>query len=965
MSMLIIISAMTTILYIKNTTVKASGGGNHEGIPLDYDFMWNVTQNLSNVIYKAYSGNVIRKGRLFGTAGEDYTANYLYTDIMTNILHLENVKKIQLAPIKDWAHYLWHYTSKVDIVDYNLTINHPGYPYPKRLPYNESFTWPSGCKNIIPEFGNIFSMNYNHSFTGIRLSNMSINESWGLFGGQFTGHSYNVTNCSKMNSQSLLIGNVSYVENVSSLPDNQEGRVFLIDKKDGCEKILKNITEPSTAILMDNGSNFIVNQSVINNCSYQIVQVNKNETNLTTVINELKNGTIMIADNYYHNQTISFAYCFDHILAPWWPDHDFFILIWINEKNLKTLMSNLGFIWAANPIVNKWPGRGLCHGVIYYGSNANTHEMNGANRQWVGWATDLLNKTFYFVPSPGLQMFSVNQSVGKWLAERADNSSTTVSGFIDQIFYEEVHSGSPSTWTAGVTAYNVEGNITTKNNPTNAIVICSNRYDSMAGQCPGDSGAGAGICLAIAKYMTDNNITPKYNITFLEDTGEEYGFRGAWHYNHSHPPNQYNIIRWIGFDQLGFKHESGPLDLRLRINNQSNSYYKESQILSAIANDTDLGYAVHPEEARPGTGATEDIAWLTRPNCKTICFDKHNPWRYHHETGINFTEGDSMKNMNRSELNKTLDFAWLVMKYYTVNPDCWFDSVSYEAWNASGGTAPDSIKATFTVKSILPNDLIMINASFYNASTERLITSTIMNYTINKAGVERNITFSLPSNDKKGDYYIKLDVYNSTARINRTLGFFNYSNDTKTSPTFHLNRYHTLGDIRIGSTSTMCHNYIRGSKYTPTEDALVHNITAYVYGTTSGDIPVYQCMIYRWNDGHLIGSTDQIQKDSTGWLTFSFNPRPILRNNTQYVLSIWGDNNAYVYSTYCYPVGNGYTNDTLTFGTPPENIGVNVISTFIVLSVWFRFVSTENNKHLSFPGCSWFWVQCNAFCERV
>jgi hypothetical protein len=867
---------------------------------------------------------------MFGTDGDNDAAFYINDSIMTNILHLENVKLLPLGPIKDWAHYLWYYTSKVDILDYNLTINHPGYPYPKRLPYNESFAWPSGCKNIIPEFGNK-SMNYNHSFTGVRLSNTSINGSWGLFGGQFTGYFYNVTNCSMVNSQSLLIGNVSYVENVSYLPDDQEGRMFLIDKKDGCEEILENITEFSAVILMDDGSKYRVNQNVINNCSCQIAQVNKNETNLTTVINELKNGTIMIADNYYYNQTISFTYGFDHILAPWWPDHDFFILTWISEQNLSILMANTVAICILNPSVHL-AGRGWCHGVIYYGSNANTHEMNGANRYWVGWATDFVNKTLRFIATPGLQMFSVNQSVGQWLAERAANSSNTISGFINQIYYEEVHSGNPNTWTAGVTAYNVEGNITTKNNPTNAIVICSNRYDSMAAQCPGDSGAGAGICLSIAKYMTDNNITPKYNITFLEDTGEEYGFRGAWHYNHSHPPSQYNIIRWIGFDQLGFKHESGPLDLGLRINNQSNSYDKESQILSAIANDSDLGYAVHPEEARPGGAVTEDIAWLTRPNCKTICFEKNNFWRYHHETGMDFTEGDSMKNMNRSELNKTLDFAWLVMKYYTVNPDCWFDNISFTAFDSpnDGDTLNDSIRTNFTIHSILPSDKVRVELDLgceIEGEQVVLLNAGNAEYLLTSRSQNESYVFTIPDSASDGNYSVSFKLYNSTGRINRIVygSSGSYHNDTSGASNWYR-LYHPLGYTKVGGFSQSVDDRICGSVFTANEDGTADNITAFINQNYMSPGP-YKCMLYRESDNALIGTTtsDWVSlpqgnpESSLWWAVFNFTGmKPQLVKGTDYVITCWGDS-AFSYVYYNESESNTTGRyDTQEYGTPPD-----------------------------------------------
>jgi hypothetical protein len=61
--MLMIISAMTTILYSNNVKVEASGGGGGgNGVGLDYDFMWNVTNHLSDIINTSYLGNVIRKG---------------------------------------------------------------------------------------------------------------------------------------------------------------------------------------------------------------------------------------------------------------------------------------------------------------------------------------------------------------------------------------------------------------------------------------------------------------------------------------------------------------------------------------------------------------------------------------------------------------------------------------------------------------------------------------------------------------------------------------------------------------------------------------------------------------------------------------------------------------------------------------------------------------------------------------
>ncbi len=101
MCVLMIVSAMTTILYTKDFEVEASGrGGNYE-IGLDYNFMWSITQNLSNIVHTSYPGNVLSKGRMFGTDGDRDAARYINDNIMTNILHLKNVNKITLGPIKE------------------------------------------------------------------------------------------------------------------------------------------------------------------------------------------------------------------------------------------------------------------------------------------------------------------------------------------------------------------------------------------------------------------------------------------------------------------------------------------------------------------------------------------------------------------------------------------------------------------------------------------------------------------------------------------------------------------------------------------------------------------------------------------------------------------------------------------------------------------------------------------------
>ncbi len=929
--MLMTISTMITILYTNNIKVEASNGGEggNNRIGLDYNFMWNITNNLSKVVYNAYSGNDIRKGRSFGTKGEQYTADYFYNEIMTSKLQLKNVQELPIGPIKidgvpykDQPYKDWYYTNKVDVDDYDLTLNFPGYPYADapngHLPKNETFPFPSGCKNKYP--GIPRSVSYTHSFDDIRLRSMDINSSWDLFGGLFTGQWYNVNDCIGVNCQPYIFGNATYVEDVGSLPEDQEGRVFLMDEKPGCQYILENVTNASTVILMQNESKYSVNQDTIDNCSYQIARVSSNETNLSTVIDELKNGTFMVADNYYDNEMVTFTYGFDNHVPEWWPEYDFFILVWCNETNITTLLNRTLAMFVYNslvyhPLITNY---GWCHGFIFYDSSENTHYMNLATRNWIGFGTDSQSQFWgrlYNVP--GLQMFSVNHSVGKWLNENWNNPDDTVSGFIKQTFFEEKHPP-VGEWTSELTAYNVEGSITSDNNPSNAIVICSDRFDSWWGECPGDSGAGAGMVLAIAKYMIDNNINPKYDITFLEDTGEEYGFRGAWHYNHSHPVGDFNIIRWIGFDQLGFKQETGTFKLIARCNDNDT----DGRILNAIASDIDLGIEFVPEEAIPGGGISEDVAWLTRLNCKTILFAKDGPWLLHHHTGKNFVEGDSMKNMDCAELNATLNLSWAVMKYYTVNPDCRFNYIDYTIVDSpnDGDTLPDSIQADFNISSILPCDTVMVNASLRNQNNE-VVTWSIENYSIVTMGLtdQKFITLTLPPNVEQGYYTLQLRLYNSTGRINKTLGFDDTPNETLNSGDFYL--YHPFGNPTPGHSFTNTEDAICGSYFTTNEYGIAQNITAYLQTNTTGIAVHSTCMIYRNNDSKLIGRTQEIEV-ATGqtprWVVYNFSTSDIIfEKNTEYVLVCWSDSSCNLYYDSSAPTMRG-RRQLLTYGPLPD-----------------------------------------------
>jgi hypothetical protein len=893
------------ITIFRQPDVKADTGIQwpKNSIGLDLGYLWNVTNHVSNVVHTSYNGTDIRKGRFFGSKGDKDTADYINSQLIIDCsFGSQNVKKIRIKPIVEGDYNSNYYSDVFDVNATSLTINTPGFLnkpgiHDRTIQTNDFYPLPA-VLNINGNERKTFSFNDSRVLALVDFD--SLFPKW-LTGLNPLNLSYTAQN------NDTIIGNVTYIPTNESMPTFQSyDTVYLIDEVEGCSSKLENITNASGAILLHDNS--IGDRCNTSNYNFPIVRVSSSENNVTRVKQLLENHTTVFADTTIYNNLLTFAYDFNSPLC--YPGYKFSILFNFSSDESYDCYYIAGRCLALflrdknhgeNPSV-----------IIYDGVNQQLHNMFAHSLNWYR------NPAMPFIAIPGV---SVNRTIGEFLRDHSPCQDNTISGYITEIYRHENHESIPPQPAAET--YDVAAYLNITKSPQDKTIVISNRYDSMWGECPGDSGCGTGIVMGIAKYFKDYNITPKYNLTFLFTTGEEEGYRGAQYYSDLHEND--NIIKWIGFDQLGIHNISlvnyfkNPIDNQIcrEIANETNytgrTHYN-------IENDT-----VHYGIIRPkllGNGAEDIVFFQRKNNCDTILIHKDGKWDSHHRRGLNLTQGDVLTDIDRNDINVTYEFGWSVVKYFTVNPNCWFSTKSYEAVDSNGGTIPDSLKATFTVKSVLPNDCVLVNASLYDASTEQLVPGEYQEMTlvVNRPGVEHNVTLTMPTNVKEGDYYIKLEVYNSTARINRLADLDYSANDSNTSSTFHLNHYHTLGDIRIGTSNQNVHNSIRASKFTLTEDALVHNITAYVYGCLLS-YPIYQCMIYRASDGHLIASTAQTPEYTLGWHTFSFYPKPVLSKNTQYLLSIWGnnDNSKVYYTTINY--GNGYHNESYTFGSPPQTIG--------------------------------------------
>ena len=368
LTLLLLLSAIV-ILPNNFDTEAGSGEKEGEGIEgLDYDYMWDVTLNLSNVVHN-YPSGLIPKGRAFGSWGcENETSEYLFLQ-MKNYLGLEGVSKIKMGPVADKPGSF--YTTHIEVNDYQLIINHPDYSsetgWASNVPITEIFPVPSGLKNTITG-----DLTYNYTFDEVKLlSASSFGDLWPL-GGNLTGDYLNVS-CESANNYNIVIGNVTYLNSSDNMPEEQEGMIFMFDEEEGCEEKLENVTNSTSIVLIHDSSrgHFVTNMT---NYTVSIARVYSNDNNITEIKNMLKNGTMMVADNALNNDTITFTY---NLTQADLPNHDYVLV----DKFPPT------FNWRYKSIImwvmNQLFPSNKCLGYVYFSQyEDDAHYMTWYNRNW-------------------------------------------------------------------------------------------------------------------------------------------------------------------------------------------------------------------------------------------------------------------------------------------------------------------------------------------------------------------------------------------------------------------------------------------------------------------------------------------------------------------------------------------------------------------------------------------------------
>ena len=167
-----------------NVEGTSEGEGENYELNLPYDYAWSeILDNLTYVVHNdsiwGEGDEVIRKGRNFGTEGDNWTAKYIFEELEN--LGLSNVQLLKLGPIADKP--MWKYTSKLEVVDFNLTCNSANwtsnFTSDGHIPKNETFVFPSARPNRkrfpLSEY---LHMSYNNTFSNARIISKDIDKSY-------------------------------------------------------------------------------------------------------------------------------------------------------------------------------------------------------------------------------------------------------------------------------------------------------------------------------------------------------------------------------------------------------------------------------------------------------------------------------------------------------------------------------------------------------------------------------------------------------------------------------------------------------------------------------------------------------------------------------------------------------------------------------------------------------------------
>ena len=700
---LILICLSLISIYNNDFNAKAANG---EDIYLDLNYIRDISEKLSNVTYIAYNTTEIHKGRGFGTKGEHHAAKNIIAMEMTNLSLYD--------PVGTGDPYLDRIKNfDCKLVDGWVAINTRG-----SLELTKKYVVTDKELNINISSGNLTNLTpiidcyitplNNSSFTGESYEGLKI----------ISTDNYTCTD-DYVGDVEIPIAFVNYPLQYNYLPALKDKAFqimrwhindFLHNKEDNIDYLMKQEFQLKyefnfSEIDCDDNETFptFLEHSPAINESFVFFEEYKRFNPENPNLPSME-----IGDEY-------------NILHPW---------IYEISATYNSLLERAWYECYGDKL----------KGIIYY--DYTNESYNAAEAR----------KAFHKI--------LINGSDGKNISDNIENY--------------RIDFNITQNYNTSIESYNVIGQINGINPSLNEHTIVGCLYDSVWCQGTTDSATGVGIMLAVAKYFQDHNITPKYNVRFIAYGAEEAGLRGAYHYEGEFLDDKINWV--IDLNQLGYNQSDVLSRLNLAIND-----IKIKDIIQTISDKTDYSDRVNDGTNlnviwTPWGSMSDDYVFATakylrplrdsRNKIKTVMFLKDGGWYRHHRSGMNFSEGDSMKYYNPVDVALTAELVWNITKYVTCNPDCWFESITHELWDSpdDNNTIPDYVNVTYTINTSFPHDNVKIkgilyhNLNQYIEEREYIITP--------EKGKQDYINFSLPNNAAINHYAIRFYLFNSTGDIN-------------------------------------------------------------------------------------------------------------------------------------------------------------------------------------------------------
>jgi hypothetical protein len=140
-----------------------------------------------------------------------------------------------------------------------------------------------------------------------------------------------------------------------------------------------------------------------------------------------------------------------------------------------------------------------------------------------------------------------------------------------------------------------------------------------------------------------------------------------------------------------------------------------------------------------------------------------------------------MKYYYPEDVNLTADIIWNITKYFSINPDCWFDdesSPTYTYWDSDDNdNYYDTVNVTYKLDTIMPNEHVTVNLvlhpkfnlthPFYGIRYRHRASN---HYNVTRTGLNGYINVSLPENFPYCEYVVGIYLCNSTG--DATMGIF-------------------------------------------------------------------------------------------------------------------------------------------------------------------------------------------------